>query len=196
MVLASGNKQAAAPNTPLPAPLALKVMDANGIGVPGVTVNFTDNGASGTFATNSVVTNAVGSAVAQYTTGRSAGKVTITASTAGLKNINFIEYCVAGPAAGIVITGGNNQFAKAGTQLPVALVVRVADQYGNPISGNSVTFSDGGAGGTFSNPNPGVTSASGTVTQIYTLPLSLGTVNIAASAAGVANPAAFTETAQ
>jgi hypothetical protein len=196
MVLASGNNQTATPNSPLPASLVLKVADANGIGVPGVTVNFTDNGAGGTFVANSVVTNAVGSAVAQYTTGRSAGKVTITASTAGLKNINFIEYCVAGPAASIVITGGNNQFAKAGTQLPVALVVRVADQYGNPISGNSVTFSDGGAGGIFSNPNPGVTNASGTVTQLYTLPSSLGALNITATATGVANPAVFTETAQ
>ena len=49
MVLASGNNQTATPKTPLPASLVAKVLDANGIGVPGVTVNFTDNGAGGTF---------------------------------------------------------------------------------------------------------------------------------------------------
>jgi hypothetical protein len=174
----------------------VKLLDANGFGVPGVTVNLTDNGAGGTFVANPVITGSMGTATAQYMTGPRVGKVMVTASTAGLKNITFTEYTVAGPAANIIITSGNNQFAPAGTQLPVGLTVLVTDQYGNPVSGNSVSFSDGGAGGTFSNPNPGVTSASGTVTQIYTLPLSLGTVNIAASAAGVANPAAFTETAQ
>ena len=89
MVLASGNNQTAAPNTPLPAPLVLKVMDANGIGVPGVTVNFTDNGAGGAFVAGSVVTNSVGTAIARYTTGPKIGTVAITASTAGLKSLNF-----------------------------------------------------------------------------------------------------------
>jgi hypothetical protein len=196
MVPVSGYNQTVPPNTSLPAPLVIKVLDANGFGVPGVSVNFTDNGAGGTFIANSVVTNATGTATARYTTGPRAGKVTVTASTSGLKNINFIEYCAAGPATSIVITSGNNQFAKAGTQLPVALTVRVADQYNNPVSGVNVSFSDGSAGGVFSNPNPGVTSASGTVTQFYTLPSSLGTVNITATAAGVTNPAVFTETAQ
>ena len=196
MVPISGYNQTAPPNTPLPAPLVVKVLDANGFGVSGVTVNLTDNGAGGTFVANSVVTGSMGKATAQYTTGPTARKVTVTASTSGLKNLNYTEYCVAGPAASIVITSGNNQFGHAGTQLPVGLVVRVADQYNNPVSGVNVSFSDGNAGGVFSNPNPGVTSTSGTVTQFYTLPSSLGTVHITAAAAGVANPAVFAETAQ
>jgi hypothetical protein len=89
MVLGSGNNQTAPPNSPLPAPLVLKVGDANGIGVPGVTVNFTDNGAGGTFVANSVATNATGTATARYTTGPKTGTVTITASTTGLKSVNF-----------------------------------------------------------------------------------------------------------
>ena len=196
MLITSGNFQSAPSFTPLPAPLVLKVLDANGFGVPGVTVNFADNGAGGTFAANSAVTNAVGSATAQYTTGSIARKVTITASTPGVANTAYTEHCVAGPAAGIVITRGNNQFAQAGTKLPVALTVRVSDQYGNPVSGVGVSFSDASAGGAFSNPNPGVTSVAGTVTQFYTLPSSSGAVTITATATGVANSAAFTETAQ
>jgi hypothetical protein len=89
MVLASGNNQTTTRNTPLPAALVLKVVDANGIGVPGVTVNFTDNGAGGTFVANSVTTNATGTATGQYTTGPNTGTVIITASTAGLKSLNF-----------------------------------------------------------------------------------------------------------
>lgn len=90
MGIASGNNQTAPPNTPLPAPLVTKVYDAHGFGVPGVTVNFTDNGKSGTFVANSVVTDAVGAATAQYTTGPITGKVTITASSAGLKSLNIV----------------------------------------------------------------------------------------------------------
>ncbi len=196
MTSVSGNNQSAAPLTPLALPLVVKVMDANGFGVPGVTVNFTDNGAGGTFVATSVVTGSTGTAAAQYTTGVKAEKVIITASTAGLKNVNFAEHCVAGPAANIAITSGNNQSAAAGTQLLYALTVLVTDQYGNPVSGNSVTFSDGGAGGTFSNANPVVTGTTGKATQLYTLPPVAGTVTITATATGVANPAVFTETAQ
>jgi len=54
-----------------------------------VTVNFTDNGAGGTFVATSVVTSSNGNASAQYTTGPNAGKVTITASTAGVKSVSL-----------------------------------------------------------------------------------------------------------
>jgi hypothetical protein len=87
--VASGNNQTAAPNTKLAAPLVVKVLDVHGFGVPGVTVNFTDNGAGGTFVATSVITNSVGAASAQYTTGPKTGKVTITATSAGLKSVNL-----------------------------------------------------------------------------------------------------------
>jgi hypothetical protein len=86
MIITSGNNQSAEPNTPLAAPLVMKVADVNGYGVAGVTVNFTDNGAGGTFVATSVVTGSNGTASAQYTTGPNAGKVAITASTAALKS--------------------------------------------------------------------------------------------------------------
>jgi hypothetical protein len=197
MTVSSGNNQTAPPNAPLPAPMVVKVADAKAYGVPGVTVNFTDNGAGGTFVATSVVTGSNGTAAAQYTTGPKAGKVKITASSSGLKSVGFTETAAVGPAANIAVTSGNNQTAPNGTQLPQALTVLVTDHYNNPVSGVSVTFSDGGAGGTFSNPNPGVTSASGTVSQFYTLPpVASEIVTITATAAGVATPAVFTEYGQ
>jgi hypothetical protein len=89
MTISSGNNQTAAPNTPLAAPLVVKVMDVNSFGVPGVTVNFTDNGAGGTFVATSVITSSIGTATAQYTTGPNAGKVIITASTTGLTPVKL-----------------------------------------------------------------------------------------------------------
>ena len=90
LTISSGNKQTALPNTALAAPLVVKVGDANGYGVPGVTVNFTDNGAGGTFVSTSVVTGSLGTASAQYTSGPNAGTVNITASSGTLKSVNIV----------------------------------------------------------------------------------------------------------
>jgi protocatechuate 3,4-dioxygenase beta subunit len=191
--ISSGNNQTAPPNAPLAAPLVLKVVDVHSYGVSGVTVNFTDNGAGGTFVATSVVTDSKGTASAQYTMGPHAGKVTITASSTGLKSVSFTATAVVGPAANISVASGNNQSGTVATKLTQALTALVTDSYNNPVSGVSVTFSDGGAGGTFSNPNPGVTSSSGTVTQSYTLPPVTGTITITAAATGISNPAVFVE---
>jgi adhesin/invasin len=102
----------------------------------------------------------------------------------------------AGAPATVTITAGNNQAATAGTTLPQALTVVVADQYSNPVSGVAVTFSDGGVGGSFSNANPATTTSTGTASQYYTLPPTAGPVSITATAAGVTAPAVFSETGQ
>ncbi|MGA8297840.1 MAG: Ig-like domain-containing protein, partial [Terriglobales bacterium] len=88
-----------------------------------------------------------------------------------------------------------NQTAPAGTTLPDPLTVTVTDQYGNPVSGASVTFNDGGAGGTFLGANPGTTGSNGTFNQTYMLPPVAGMVTITATVPGVTTPAVFTETA-
>ena len=190
-----GGTQTGAAGSNLPKPLIAEAEDAYKNGVSGVTVTFTaKNGAVPNPL--SAITGVTGLANTTLQLPTTVSKITVTGSSAGLKNISFVEYSVAGPAASIAITSGNNQTATAGTQLPLALTVFVADQYGNPVSGVSVTFDDGGAGGIFSNSNPGVTGTDGTATQFYTLPSSPGTITINATAAGIASPAVFTETGQ
>ena len=88
---ALGNRQVGPPNTMLPKPLVVKAVDANGNAVNGVTVNFTDNGAGGTFSATSPVTDSKGEASTQYTTGPNPGKTTVIASTAGVPPVNFVE---------------------------------------------------------------------------------------------------------
>ena len=65
-------------------------------------------------------------------------------------------------------TGGNNQTGTVGTKLPTSLTV-LASNNGTAVSGVSVSFADGGAGGTF-NPTTAVTNSSGIATTTYTLP--------------------------
>ena len=190
-----GAKQTGAAGSSLAKAIIAQVQDAYKNGVPGVTINFTAN--KGAVPNpSSVVTDANGLARTTLQLPTTVSTVTVTASSAGLKNMNFVEYSVAGPAAKVAITSGNNQFAPAGTQLPQGLTVLVTDQYGNPVPSVSVPFDDGGAGGTYSYANPSITSNSGTVTQFYTLPPSPKTITITATATGVATPAVFTETAQ
>jgi len=91
-------------------------------------------------------------------------------------------------------TGGNTQTAYVGTTLPTALTINSVNPYTNqPIPNVTVTFSDGGAGGTFSNPTV-VTDVNGNATTTYTLPTKPKTITITGSSSGYSS-AIFTETA-
>jgi len=159
-----------------------------------VSVNFSSNH-GGTLTPPSATTNASGLAATSFQLPTIVVKSTVTARSPGLKNASFVEFSIAGPAASIVPTEGDGQSAPAGTTLPQPLTVLVTDQYGNPVSGATVFFDDGGSGGTFLGANPGTTGSNGTFSQTYMLPPVEGIVTITASVPGVSNPAVFTETA-
>jgi hypothetical protein len=89
MTIVSGNSQSAEPATTLPNPLVVKVVDSNGFALSGVTVNFSDNGAGGTFSPQPATTGSNGFASTQYTTGPAAGKVTVTASSSGVSSVTL-----------------------------------------------------------------------------------------------------------
>jgi hypothetical protein len=78
-------------------------------------------------------------------------------------------------------SAGNSQSGTVATTLPTALNVTAADSYQHlPISGVAVSFSDGGAGGTF-NPTSATTNSSGIATTQYTLPTKAGAITISAT---------------
>jgi adhesin/invasin len=199
VTISGGNNQTATAGASLSQALSVLVADQYGNPVPGVSVTFSDGGAGGAFSSpNPTTTNSLGQASESYTCSRTAGPVTITATAPGVTNpATFTATSASGPAASVIITNGNNQLDPDGTQLLQALAVQVTDQYANPVAGVNVSFNDNGAGGTFSNPNPVVTSSSGTASQMYTLPPgSHLTIYINAAAAGVTNPAVFRELSQ
>jgi len=193
VLLISGGKQSAQVTTTLPQPVVAKVSAQYGNGVPGVNVTFADGGAGGSFSANAVTTNSLGQASTTYTTSTKAGAVNITASTAGMNPLKIPETATAGPATTVAVIAGNNQTAAAGTVLPQALTVQVTDQYGNPVPSASVSFTDGGAGGSFS-VSPVTSNNSGQASSSYTTPSNLGTVSITASVGSVS--ATFNATAQ
>lgn len=68
----------------------------------------------------------------------------------------------------IAINSGNNQLGTQGLPFPLPLTV-LATNNSNPTAGIIVIFSDGGAGGTFSN-NPATSGADGLASTLYTPP--------------------------
>lgn len=190
LAISGGNSQKVPVTTTLPTPLKVKAKDAAGNGVPGVAVTFTDGGAGGSFSAATVVTDANGFASTRYTTGTKSGAINITASAPGLTSAVFKETVLAGPAVSMAIYSGNNQTVKAGTVASKKLQVIVKDQYANPVSGVSVSYSDGGAGGSLS-PDPATTNPKGIASTSYTAPLQVGPVTVTATVTGL-SPATFT----
>jgi WD40 repeat protein len=184
LTISSGNRQSAAVNSPLPAPLKVKAKDAKGNGVPGVVITFSDGSAGGVLSQSTVTTDSLGIATTTYTTGTKAGAVHITASATGVPSVSFTETVLPGPAVSLAVYSGNNQTVQAGQAAPKLLQVLAADQYGNGVSGVSVSYADGGVGGSFA-PNPAVTSAKGVAGTRYTVPMQTGTVTVTASSPGL-----------
>ncbi len=192
---AAGSGQIVPVATAVPKPLVAKANDQNGNGVAGISVTFSDGGKGGTFSANPVTTDSNGLAAVNYTTSTKSGTTTIPATAAGLSAINIFVTVTPDTASGVSVVSGNNQTAAQSTLLPKALVAKVTDQYGNLISGASVSFSDGGAGGSFS-ANPATTGKTGTASVSYTTPANPGSVTVNATLSGVSTPANFTVTAQ
>jgi hypothetical protein len=191
----SGSNQTAPIQTTLPIPLSVIAKDRYSNLVAGVSVTFSDGGAGGSFSTNPIITNPQGLASVSYTTSTRSGQVFITASASGVTSNAFNETVIAGPAAAIAVQSGNNQVGPVSTLLPHPLVSKVTDQFGNPVRGVSVNYSDGARGGSFS-INPVTTDSQGNASVGYTTPPTVGTVTIHARVSGVTTPATFTETAR
>jgi adhesin/invasin len=179
----------------LPLPLVVKAKDSFGNNVVNASVTYSDS-YGGTFSPNPAVTGTNGEASATFTLPTSAHNgFAVTASSGTATPATFHESSLAAAPATEAISAGNNQTGTHGTQLPKNLVVVVKDQYGNAVSGVTVTFSDGGAGGSFVNSTP-LTNGAGQAAATYTLPSTAGTYSITATVNSNVNVVTFTEIAK
>jgi len=188
----SGGKQTGTVGTTLPNPIVVKAKDAFGNLVIGGSISFSDL-YGGSFSPNPAITGTNGEASTSFTLPTVAKTLTVTAANGNVTD-SITESSTPSSPALVNDVQGNNQSAQPGKKLPKSLIASVTDQYGNGISGLTVNFSDNGAGGTFSNPNP-VTNSSGQVTVTYTTGQNAGTVTITASY-GTLTPATFIETVE
>jgi adhesin/invasin len=160
-------------------PFIVKVTDTAGTPLPNVTVNFTASSGL-TLNNTTATTNSDGTAFTSGTFSHVSGGYTITATVAGIAAPTTF-HTTANPdvASAFVLASGNNQVATAGTPLGEPLVVRVTDQYGNPIPGMTVNwYATRGTIGAASNH----TDVNGGAQTTFTLPGIVGPTTVTASA--------------
>jgi hypothetical protein len=190
----AGSNQSEYVGTTLPVAIQIQTADAyQGKPIASVSVTCKDGGAGGSFSvTMPMVTNAEGQASTTYTLPKKAQTVTILCTNSAYVSGSFTEAGIAGPVTRASIVSGNKQTGSVSTALPANLVTQVLDPYGYGVPGVTVSYSDGGAGGSFS-PATMLTDSLGNATTSYTTPANPGTVTITATTAGL-SPLKFSET--
>ena len=133
IAVATGDDQTGPVGSRLPDPLVVLVTDQFGNPVAGVPVDW--DASAGSVEPASTTTDDEGHAETRWTLGSSTGTQSVTAASAGLDGspVTFTGHAAPGDADRLVRVSGNNQSAKAGSELPDPLVVRLTDDAGNGI---------------------------------------------------------------
>ncbi len=198
VTVSSGDSQTATVNQAYAAPLVVVVQDQFGNPVSGVSVTFAapSSGPSATFpGGDTVITDANGLATENFAANTVAGTYSITASASGVSSpASFVSLTnTADMPFAIAATSGDNQSATVNTGFGAPLVATVTDQFGNLVSGASVSFVGplSGAGATFPSGDTVLTDANGNATEPVSANTVAGNYPVTASTFGVSTPATF-----
>ncbi|MDQ6612913.1 MAG: Ig-like domain-containing protein, partial [Gemmatimonadota bacterium] len=163
IAIASGNAQTGTVGTVLSVPLSVRVTDVAGKLLSNATVFWDVSPGAGATSSAATRTDARGVASVTWTLGTSAGTSSVTAQVGGVNPARFTATALPGPAA-VVVALPDVLALGVGDTLTAAASAR--DQYGNEISGSTLTFST---------PDPTVATVSNT--GLITA-LSIGTARV------------------
>ncbi len=179
--------------------VTVEVVDAFGNKVPNASVTFSVASGGGSVVAPAPVaspqgassgtssTDAQGRASARWTLGTTAGTQTLTASVSGAGSVTFSATARAGAAAALTKVAGDNQSATAGTTVAIRPKVKVADAFGNGVSGVAVTFAVASGGGSVTGASQ-TTGTDGTATVgSWTLGSVAGLNTLTASVSGLSS---------
>ena len=188
----SGNSQLTPSSTTFAKPFMVKVVNAAGAGIAGVTVTFKppSTGASGTFAggITTAVTDISGIATsAAFTANSTTGTYQITASATGYTSA-ILQATNQNALKPLVVVQGSGQTATVGSAFTQTIKIKTLDLNNNPVSGVLVTFAVPSTGASVSFAG-GVTSAVTDSTGVATSPVitantKAGAVAVTASVSG------------
>ncbi len=143
----STDNQLVVAGTVVPVSPEVTLTTASGGKAVGETVTFTVEGGGGTVDGGVAVTDIRGTArVREWTLGQVAAANFLKATANGLE-VTFTAIGVAGPAAKVVRTAGSEQTAPVNTEVAIPPEVRVVDQFGNGVQGETVQWQVTGGGG-------------------------------------------------
>lgn len=166
----------------------VKVVAADQVGVQGVAVIFAAP-AGGKVGTPSALTDANGVAFTTMTLGGTVGPQSFAATAAGFTT-SIAATATVGDPASIAAVSGSGQTDTVYKTLKDDLVAKVTDAFGNPVPSVTVTWARTAGSGAPVQPTS-TTNADGLTSVKYALGTAPGIESIAATVAGVANPAAF-----
>ncbi len=197
--LVSGSTQSGPIGTLLAAPLVVRVVGQDGLGVGGVPVRF--RGITGApLPTDSLVqSDTLGMAQTTMTLGSLVGAQVLEASVAGLTPVQVNLTGMTGTAASIAANSILSQTASVLSAVTAPPSVIVRDGQGNPVPGIVVSFAVTAGGGTILPATSVVTNGSGVATLTsWVLGTVAGTSNnvVQASVGGLTgSPVSFTASA-
>ena len=166
--------------------LAVRVQLANGQPVPGVQVSWNASSGNGSVQPDASITQSDGTARTRVTLGNIAGPNVVAASVTGLTTATFTITGVAGTPAALQKISGDGQQGIAGEPLSQSLVVRLTDQFVNPIVGATVTWELVAGGGSVTSASS-VTDGAGHATVGWTLGNATGENRVGAMFPGLAS---------
>jgi len=187
IALVGGGGQHGNVGTALAAPAVVQVNAADGLGVPGVNVVFSTP-VGGGVSLASVATDADGRASTSLTLGTAAGQQLFGAS-AGTLTTTIPETASAGGPASLAIVSGNGQTDTVRKTI-APLVVRLTDQFGNPILGAAVAWTRSSGSGSLAGATS-TTNADGRASMTYTFGGVVGAESVTASVAGISTHPVF-----
>ena len=188
----SGDNQSGAVGTLLAAPLVVMVKDQYDEPMLDVQVHFGVIQGDGSVNPASPLTDVDGKASTELTLGQTAGLNQVTATVDGL-SVTFNATGIEPPVATTLEkVSGDNQSGNVGSVLLNPMVVRVLDQYSNPMEGIMVNFEP--SEGASVNPTQATTNENGQAQTILTLGIRPSEYNVTASVEGI-DPVVFTATA-
>ena len=184
LAISAGNAQSGSAGSTLIAPLAAKVTDAKGRGVPNVDVIFQPLVGSGTVNPVLSRTNGAGVAMTSWTLPTNAGAnarvraVVVDTTTGALVDSAIFTAPVVGGAATQLYPAGAPALAATGSAVPLSVVL--FDQFGNHSPNATVRWTVTSGGGSLS-PTSGPSDANGVASTTLTLGAARGTNTVTAT---------------
>lgn len=193
----AGDNQRGTPGAPLTDSLTVKVVDGEGEPVASERVAFIVEGSApgASVSPGEARTRSDGTARAKWTVGSTTGTQAVVARVVGVDGleVTFQATVETGAAVRIEAVSGSGQNGAVGTALPEPLVVKVTDQFGNPVPDVRVDW-DGEQGNV--DPSSSRTGADGRAQTSWVLGSSTGSQVATASSNDLqGSPITFSATA-
>jgi hypothetical protein len=182
LLVSSGDVQSGTVGQALSSPVVAMSVDQRGNPVPNASITFTPAANNGSVSPTTVTSDGSAQASTTWTLGTAAGAQHMTGTIAG-QGAGAFEFTATGVAAAATTfakSSGDQQVAPVNSALASPVVVVVRDEFGNGVSGASVTFAVTGGGGSV-NPATIATGADGTAQTVWTMGSTVGSGGLSAT---------------